>query len=82
MDFNITAEEEAVVLHVAALLRAGGSPTDEELADELGDEVRSRLQSLLEKGWLVVDAERTLTLSMIAQAAISSRRDASGGAGT
>ncbi|MGW7492139.1 hypothetical protein [Streptomyces sp. NPDC054786] len=82
MDFNITAEEEAVVLHVAAHLRAGDSPTDEELADELGDEVRSRLQSLLEKGWLVVDAERTLTLSMIAQAAISSRRDAAGGAGT
>lgn len=78
MDFNITAEEEALVIRVAAKLRAGHSPTDDDLADELGDEVRPVLQSLLTKGWLVVDAERALTLSTVAQAAISSRRDVGG----
>ncbi|MFE3883324.1 hypothetical protein ACFXPQ_10505 [Streptomyces lydicus] len=78
MDFNITAEEEALVRHIAARHRAGDSPTDDDLADELGDEVRPALQSLLQKGWLVVDAERALTLSTIAQAAISSRRDVGG----
>ncbi|QHC22462.1 hypothetical protein [Streptomyces sp. GS7] len=78
MDFDITAEEEALVMHVAALLRAGRSPTDDDLAEELGDEVRPPLQSLLEKGWLVVDEERELTLSVIARAAVSSRRDAEG----
>ncbi|MGD3105974.1 hypothetical protein [Streptomyces sp. YGL11-2] len=78
MDFNITAAEEALVHHVAALLRAGRSPTDDELAEELGGEVRPLLQSLLEKGWLVVDEERELTLSVIARTAVSSRRDAEG----
>ncbi|MFI9356092.1 hypothetical protein [Streptomyces lydicus] len=75
MDFSITAEEDALLIRVAAQLRAGHSPTDDDLADELGDEVRPLLQSLLEKGWLVVDAERSLTLSTVAQAALSSRRD-------
>ncbi|MGW1828892.1 hypothetical protein ACWCO0_09380 [Streptomyces tubercidicus] len=78
MDFNITAEEEALLIRVAAQLRAGHSPTDDSLADELGDEVRPRLQALLYKGWLTVDAERSLTLSRIAQAALSSRRDVGG----
>ncbi|WP_030413598.1 hypothetical protein [Streptomyces sp. NRRL S-1448] len=80
MDFTITAEEEALVIRVAAQLRAGHSPTDDSLADELGEEVRPRVQALLEKGWLVVDAESSLTLSRMAQAALSSRRDV-GGAG-
>ncbi|MFE7540882.1 hypothetical protein [Streptomyces platensis] len=78
MDFNITAEEEALLIRVAAQLRAGHSPTDDSLADELGDEVRPRLQALLHKGWLTVDAERSLTLSTVAQAALSSRRDVGG----
>ncbi|MGG7570242.1 hypothetical protein [Streptomyces sirii] len=73
MDFHITAAEEALVLHVADLVRADRSPTDDDLADEMGDEVRPLLQSLLEKGWLVVGKERGLTLSMIARAAVSSR---------
>ncbi|MFF4952817.1 hypothetical protein [Streptomyces chattanoogensis] len=79
MDFNITAEEEALVLRIAERQKAGDSPTDDDLAGELGDEVRLRLQRLLEKGWLVVDADRSLALSTIAQAAISSRRDVGGG---
>lgn len=78
MDFNITAEEEALVFHVAALLRTGHSPTDDDLADELGDEVRPLLQALLGKGWLVIDKERELTLSTIARHAVSSRRDVGG----
>ncbi|MFI7096371.1 hypothetical protein [Streptomyces lydicus] len=78
MDFNITAEEDALLIRIAAQLRAGHSPTDDDLADTLGDEVRPVLQSLIRKGWLVVDAERSLTLSTIAQAAISSRRDVGG----
>ncbi|GAA2302415.1 hypothetical protein Scani_26040 [Streptomyces caniferus] len=78
MDFNITAEEEALLIRVAAQLRAGHSPTDDSLADELGDEVRPRLQALLHKGWLIVDADRSLTLSRVAQAALSSRRDVGG----
>ncbi|TJZ57033.1 hypothetical protein FCH28_06050 [Streptomyces piniterrae] len=78
MDFNITTEEEAVVRHVAALLRTGASPTDDDLADELGDEVRPLLQSLLDKGWLVIEKDRELTLSTIARYAMSSRRDIGG----
>ncbi|GGX05170.1 hypothetical protein [Streptomyces noursei] len=78
MDFSITADEKAVVFLVAALLRAGGSPTDDALADELGDEVRPLLQSLLEKGWLVVGQEGELALSVIARAAVSSRSDIEG----
>lgn len=78
MDFNITAEQETLVLRVAERHEAGDSPTDDDLADELGDEVRPQLQRLLEKGWLVVDAHRSLMLSRIAQTAISSRRDVGG----
>ncbi|WP_189304916.1 hypothetical protein [Streptomyces albospinus] len=78
MDFNITAEEEALVLRVAAFVRAGHFPTDDDMADELGEEVRPLLQSLLEKGWLVVEEERALSLSPIARAAVSSRRDVGG----
>lgn len=78
MDFNITAAEEAMVFRVAERVRAGGAPTDDDLAAELGDEVRPELQSLLEKGWLIVDAERSLRLSRIAQEAVSSRRDIGG----
>jgi hypothetical protein len=72
--------EGSALTRVAAQLRAGHSPTDDSLADELGDEVRPRLQALLHKVWLTVDAERSLTLSRVAQAARSSRRDV-GGAG-
>ncbi|BDM70540.1 hypothetical protein HEK616_40270 [Streptomyces nigrescens] len=78
MDFTITAEEEALVIRVAAQLRAGHSPTDDSLAEELGDEVRPRMQALLQKGWFIVDAEGSLTLSRMAQAALSSRRDVGG----
>ncbi|WP_063772643.1 hypothetical protein [Streptomyces sp. CT34] len=67
MDLNLTAEEEALVFHLAALLRSGRSPTNDDLADELGDEVRPLLQSLLEKGWLTVNEKRELTLSVIAR---------------
>lgn len=75
MDFHITAEEEGIVFRIAERLRAGDSPTDDDLAEELGDEVRPNLRSLLAKGWIVVDADRSLKLSTIAQAALSSRRD-------
>ena len=78
MDFNITAAEEALALHVVTRLRAGDSPTDDDLAEELGEEIRPQLASLLAKGWLVVDAERSLAPSRIAQAALSNRRDADG----
>ncbi|KUL35062.1 hypothetical protein ADL22_28500 [Streptomyces sp. NRRL F-4489] len=78
MDFTLTPGEEAVVRHLAALLRAGTPPTDNDLADELGEEVRPLLQSLLEKGWLVVDDTRTLTLSVIARAAVSDGTDTEG----
>ncbi|MCK7625710.1 hypothetical protein MUU72_21845 [Streptomyces sp. RS10V-4] len=78
MDFTLTRGEEAVVRHLAALDRAGAPPTDDDLADVLGEEVRPLLQSLLEKGWLVVDDQRTLTLSTIARAAVSARTDAEG----
>ncbi|ARF59417.1 hypothetical protein [Streptomyces gilvosporeus] len=78
MDFNLTAEEEALVFHMASLLCANRSPTDDDLAGELGDEVRPLLQSLLYKGWFVIDKERELTLSVIAWAAVSRRRDVEG----
>ncbi|MGW5640130.1 hypothetical protein [Streptomyces sp. NPDC003832] len=78
MDFNITAGEEVVVFHVASLVQDGLSPTDEDLAEELGEEVRPLLQSLLGKGWLVVDENRELALSTIAWHIVSSRTDAEG----
>ncbi|MCL7497307.1 hypothetical protein M8I34_38765 [Streptomyces sp. MCA2] len=78
MDFHITAEEEGIVFRIAERLRAGDSPTDDDLAEELGDEVRPNLRSLLAKGWIGVDADRSLKLSAIAQAALSSRRDVGG----
>ncbi|MET8137482.1 hypothetical protein ACWEBX_25830 [Streptomyces sp. NPDC005070] len=78
MDFNITAGEEAVVFHVASLVQDGASPTDDNLAQELGEAVRPVLQSLLGKGWLVVDEDRELALSSIARHVVSSRRDAEG----
>ncbi|MFD9205909.1 hypothetical protein ACFVZM_06465 [Streptomyces sioyaensis] len=78
MDFNITAGEEALVINIAAKLRAGHSPTADDLAEELGDEAPPRVQGLLQKGWLIVDSEGSLALSRLAQAAISSRRDVGG----
>ncbi|WP_438484510.1 hypothetical protein [Streptomyces sp. S186] len=75
MDFSISAAEETVVRRLAGRLRAGVPPTDDDLADELGDEVRPLLQSLLEKGWLVVGEGRTLTLSTIARAVVADRGD-------
>ncbi|MFE6689045.1 hypothetical protein ACFVFQ_21565 [Streptomyces sp. NPDC057743] len=70
MDFTLTAAEQATVRQVAAHLRAGAPPTDDDLADELGDETRPLLQSLLDKGWLVVGEDRTVTLSTIARAVL------------
>ncbi|MFF2806568.1 hypothetical protein ACFVT2_05175 [Streptomyces sp. NPDC058000] len=76
MDFTLTSAEETVVRHVASCLRAGTPPTDDDVADALGDEVRPLLQPLLDKGWLIVGEERTLTLSTIARAVLSDRGDA------
>ncbi|MFD8302994.1 hypothetical protein ACFV29_11690 [Streptomyces sp. NPDC059690] len=78
MDFNITAGEEAVVFHAASRMQDGFSLTDDDLAEELGEEVRPLLQSLVVKGWLVVDEDRELALSTIARHVVSSRRDAAG----
>ncbi|MFI1203989.1 hypothetical protein ACH4VR_31920 [Streptomyces sp. NPDC020883] len=75
MDFSISVAEETVVRRLAGRLRAGAPPTDDDLADELGDEVRPLLQSLLEKGWLVVGEGRTLTLSTIARTVVADRAD-------
>lgn len=66
------------MFHVASLVQDGLSPTDDDLAKELGEEVRPMLQSLLGKGWLVVDEDRELALSPIARHVVSSRRDAEG----
>ncbi|MEU7637637.1 MULTISPECIES: hypothetical protein [unclassified Streptomyces] len=77
MDFTLTPAEEAVVRHVAACLRAGAPPADDDVAEALGDEVRPLLQSLLDKGWLVVGEDRALTLSTIARAVLADRGDAS-----
>ncbi|WP_037808436.1 hypothetical protein [Streptomyces sp. NRRL S-1448] len=78
MDFNITAGEDVVVFHVASLVQDGLSPTDDDLAEELGEEVRPVLQPLMGKGWLVVDEDRELALSTIARHVVSSRTDAEG----
>ncbi|MER7990963.1 hypothetical protein ABTY53_36085 [Streptomyces noursei] len=76
MDFTLTAAEETVVRHVARRLGAGMPATDDEVADALGDEARPLLQSLLDKGWLVVGTDRALVLSTIARAVLSDRGDA------
>ncbi|MEV0263429.1 hypothetical protein AB0I49_19130 [Streptomyces sp. NPDC050617] len=81
MDFNITGEEEALLLRVGERLAAGDSPSEDELAEELGDEARGQLRSLADKGWLVLDRaaeEGPVTvraLTPLAQAALSNRRD-------
>ncbi|MGW4564380.1 hypothetical protein ACWEN3_18830 [Streptomyces sp. NPDC004561] len=81
MDFNITAEEEAIVFYLAGGVQGGHPPSDDDLAEELGDEVRPLLRSLLDKGWIVVGEDRELALSTIARYAVSSRRDVGGSEG-
>ncbi|WP_078624267.1 hypothetical protein [Streptomyces monomycini] len=76
MDFNITAEEEALVLRIDERLRAGDTPTEEDLLVELGDEVRAQVQSLVRKGWL--GAGQSLELSDLARRALANRHDAGG----
>ncbi|MFE7120867.1 hypothetical protein ACFU99_36105 [Streptomyces sp. NPDC057654] len=81
MDFNITGEEDALLLRIDERLTAGDSPSEDELAEELGNEARDQLRSLAGKGWLVLDraAEEgpvtVRTLTPLAQAALSNRRD-------
>ncbi|MFJ5673932.1 hypothetical protein [Streptomyces sp. NPDC093097] len=75
MDFTLTAAEQAAVRHIATRLRAGVPPTDDDVADELGDEARPLLQSLVDKGWLVVGEGRVLSLSTIARAVVSDEGD-------
>ncbi|MGP4003973.1 hypothetical protein [Streptomyces sp. 8N706] len=82
MDFNISEEEEALLLRIHERLAAGGNPTEDELAHELGDDARRQLESLADKGWVSLiqppEGGPTLVsgLSPMAQSAISNRRDA------
>ncbi|MGR8011960.1 hypothetical protein [Streptomyces hypolithicus] len=80
MDFNITAEEEALVLRVREHLHAGNMPHEDELAGELGEDARRQVRRLADRGWLVL--RQTIghtvyvdSLSPLAEAALSSRRD-------
>ncbi|MET9293899.1 hypothetical protein [Streptomyces sp. NPDC003077] len=77
MDFDITAEEEALALRIAERVGAGDTPSEDDLAEELGDEVRPQVRSLLAKGWLVCSCG-CLDLSRMARMALSSRRDVGG----
>ncbi|MFI0912492.1 hypothetical protein [Streptomyces abikoensis] len=77
MDFNITADEERVLFHVASRLEA--SP--QVLESEIEEADRPKFRSLIKKGWLVgLSAEDgslyTETLTPLAQTALSNRRDA------
>ncbi|MET8679150.1 hypothetical protein ABZW18_16645 [Streptomyces sp. NPDC004647] len=82
MDFNITGEEEALVLRIQERLAAGDNPTENSLAEELGDDARARLQSLADKGWVSLiqppEGGPTLVsgLSPMAHTALSDRRNA------
>ncbi|GGX26518.1 hypothetical protein [Streptomyces chryseus] len=83
MDFNITAEEEALLLRLREHLQAGNLPYVDELAAELGDEVRPQLRSLAGKGWIVLRALPGSTayveaLTPLAESALSNRRNAGG----
>ncbi|NDZ77208.1 hypothetical protein G3I19_01435 [Streptomyces sp. SID10853] len=80
MDFNITAQEEALLLRIREDLHAGSTPREDDLAAELGDEVRGRVRSLGARGWLVVRPAPDGTvyvegLSSLAESALSNRRD-------
>ncbi|MDJ0343947.1 hypothetical protein QMK19_27970 [Streptomyces sp. H10-C2] len=84
MDYNITAEEEALVFRLAELLNAGAQPREEEVVDELGSEVSGQLASLSRKGWIDVERVpdstwRVNDLSPVAWLAIRARRDVGGG---
>ncbi|MCX4548723.1 hypothetical protein OG204_23460 [Streptomyces sp. NBC_01387] len=80
MDFNITAEEEALLLRIREHLHAGNRPGEAELAAELGDDVRAQVRSLGTRGWLVVRPGSggevyVEGLSTLAESALSNRRD-------
>jgi hypothetical protein len=84
MDFNISGEEEALLLHLREVLRDGLMPTEADLADELGDEVREQVRSLARRGWLILqsadvsDTAYVEGLTPWAETALSSRRDVGG----
>ncbi|MER5969083.1 MULTISPECIES: hypothetical protein [unclassified Streptomyces] len=81
MDFNITDAEEALVLRIQERLSAGGNPTEDELAADLGDDARRNLESLADKGWVSLiqppegGPNMVSALSPMAQAAVTNRRD-------
>ncbi|MEU1307823.1 hypothetical protein ABZ419_02850 [Streptomyces cinnamoneus] len=76
MDFNISADEDRVLLDVASRLEAGPQVVESEI--EEAD--RPLFRSLITKGWIVgLTAEDgslyTEALTPLAQAALSNRRD-------
>lgn len=86
MDFNITSEEEALLLRIREVLSDGLMPTEADLADELGDEVRAQVRSLAGRGWLILQRADSDAgglayvegLTPWAETALSSRRDVGG----
>lgn len=84
MDFNISAEDEALLLRVREHLQAGNPPREDELVAELGEDVRAQLRSLGRRGWLVLrpvpgDLVYVEGLSTLAESALSNRRDVGDG---
>ncbi|MEV4502560.1 hypothetical protein [Streptomyces klenkii] len=76
MDFNITADEERVLFHVASRLKASPQVAESELPEA----DRPLFRSLITKEWIVgLTAEDgslyTETLTPWAQTALSNRRD-------
>ncbi|MEN8654131.1 hypothetical protein ABCR94_26935 [Streptomyces sp. 21So2-11] len=79
MDFDITTEEETLLLRIREHLSAGNMPQEREIAAELGEDASSILRRLESKGWVVL--RPTLgsfyveALTPWAELALSSRRD-------
>ncbi|MEU5186969.1 hypothetical protein AB0G83_07415 [Streptomyces klenkii] len=74
MDFNITAEEQNLLLVIVDHLDAGKTPTLDELSAHAGCDTRPAVESLSRKGWIGVRDDTVLTLSPMALQAVRSLR--------
>ncbi|MGP3925407.1 MULTISPECIES: hypothetical protein [unclassified Streptomyces] len=49
MEIDLTSEERSLLSYLGERLAAGDNPTEDDLAEQLGEDVRQRLRSLADK---------------------------------